>query len=164
MVGDLNAVLTAWIECLEPLPWAVLQEPTPSRGRSLRELSVNVFRPIELLVEAWRDGRFFWIANEDDVRVERLNDPGLLLDYIRGVQQAWTVFMGEEADNLGGAERPVLTAKGDLTYRSLLDAQRLHAAYHLRQLIEFLESSGRAPAVRFRPEHIQGLQLPAAVF
>jgi hypothetical protein len=163
MGWDVSAVLTAWIECVEALPWEVLNAPTQSRGRTLRDLSVNVFRPIELLAEAWSSGRFFWDVPADDARVAALSDPGLLLDYLRPIQEMWEGFVGTTGDDLA-EPKAVATSKGDLTYRELLDAQRLHAAYHLRQLVAFLEADGRQPATRFRPEHVAGLRLPERIF
>jgi hypothetical protein len=158
---DLHAVLSAWIECVAPLNWQVLNRPTPSRGRTLRELTVNVFRPVELLPGACIEGRFYWIVAVDDALVTSLADAGSLLGYATRVAEGWGTFLA--AADLDG-ERPVTSEKGELSVASLLDAQRLHAAYHLRQLLAFLEGAGIEPASRFRPEHIAGLTLPVAVF
>jgi hypothetical protein len=160
---DLNAVLTAWIECVRVLAWEQLGRSTPSRGRSLRELSVNVFRPVELLSAAWREGAFLWIVAEDDALVERLDGHARLLAYIEAVQEGWAAFLAATGESIR-EDREVRSEKGTLPYRALLDAQRLHAAYHLRQLVVFLEDSGVSPASRFRPEQIAGLKLPSAVF
>lgn len=161
---DIDALLLAWIENTQALGWDVLNEPTPSRGRTLRDLSVNVFRPIELLPQAWRCGRFVWIASEDDQRVAELDALAGVLAYLASVEAGWKHFLIDEEPALGAGDRTVGTEKGDLKYRSLIDAQRLHASYHLRQQMAFLEQRGLSPASAFRPEHALGLKLPRAIF
>ncbi len=49
LARDCGALLDAWTEHLGGLPFALLVAPTPSRGRSIRNLTVNVFHPFELL-------------------------------------------------------------------------------------------------------------------
>ena len=49
----------------------VLVAPTPSRGRSVRNLTVNTFRPFELLVEARRSHTFRWYTGDADAERER---------------------------------------------------------------------------------------------
>ena len=54
---DADAVLEAWLRQVRALDWDTLLRPTPSRGRSLRNLTVNVFHPFELLLRHLGDRR-----------------------------------------------------------------------------------------------------------
>ena len=61
-------ILAAWLGHLHTTPWSVLLAPTPARGRSLRNLTVNVFHPFELLPAAWTSGEFDWRPEDDGSR------------------------------------------------------------------------------------------------
>jgi hypothetical protein len=56
LAADTVTLLAAWASGIAPLE--ALLAPTPSRGRSLRNLTVNVHHPFELLPRAWGDGDF----------------------------------------------------------------------------------------------------------
>jgi len=62
------AILDAWIAILREADWEALLAPTPARGRSLRNLTVNVFHPFELLPTAWSRSEFSWQPVDDGVR------------------------------------------------------------------------------------------------
>lgn len=173
---DLDRILEAWEEVVALAPWEALLEPTPSRGRTALELAVNTFVPVELLPSAFDEGAFLWpgdpiagIPGDEALRahelriVARLAGTAALLQFARPTRDAWTVFVGERADALRRApDRDVATPAGTLPYRALLDAQRLHAAQHLRQVTTFLAATGRlVPA--FRVESL-GLRLPARIY
>ena len=46
-------VLERWLDSVRTLDFELLTTPTASRGRTLRNLTVNVFHPFELLPAAW---------------------------------------------------------------------------------------------------------------
>jgi hypothetical protein len=50
-----------------------------------------------------------------------------------------------------------------LPYAGLLDAQRLHAAQHFRQMTTFFRETGR-PVPRFDPAALVGLRLPQRIY
>lgn len=162
---DLHAILDSWINCVAALPWDLLNQPTPSRGRSLHDLMVNVFRPVEFLDTAWSEGTFGYDNGAADQElVNATPDAESLIRFAEGIQQRWSAFLAESADELGEDRQVTSPIKGDLPYSVLLDAQRLHAAQHLRQLVTFLESRGIAPATTLRLDQMPGLSLPPAIY
>ena len=156
---DLAGILDDWCERLRHVQWALLLEPTPSRGRSLRNLTVNTFHPVDLLPETWRTHRFDWNPDDDEQREGRLADTHALAAFAEGIAGRWhdcLLEVGEEP-----ADPLIRTARGDLSFSALLDAQRWHAAYHHRQLAAFLRGRGVIlPGVRALPD----VDLPGDVF
>ena len=47
---ELVGALARWIEHVRPLDFRELTAPTASRGRSVRNLTVNVFHPVSLQI------------------------------------------------------------------------------------------------------------------
>jgi hypothetical protein len=151
-------ILDAWCDGLRGLRWELLLEPTPSRGRSLRNLTVNTFHPIELLPEAWEQGRFDWDPDRDEERELVLGDAAAIVDYADGIAGGWHDFLLRTGDQ--SADLTVRTPRGELSFAELLDSQRWHAAYHYRQLVAFLRSRGEALATYALPD----VELPDDVF
>jgi hypothetical protein len=71
---DLHGLLERWIDAIQSVPFDVMLEPTESRGRSIRNLTVNVFRPISYIPDAWWIQEFVWYTGEADHI--RFLDPG----------------------------------------------------------------------------------------
>jgi hypothetical protein len=173
---DLHRVLEAWLEAVALVPWDALLAPTPSRGRPALELAVNTFVPVGLLPDALASGRLAWPGNplsgepgDEALRAyERpieaaIADAAGLRAFAEPVLRAWRAFLLDEDALRAGAGRPVATPSGTLPYASLLDAQRLHAAQHLRQVTTAFAAAGLlVPA--FRPETLPGLRLPGRVY
>lgn len=163
LAWDCVGLLAAWVAAIGPLPFDVLLQPTPSRGRSLRNLTVNVCHPFELLPTACTRGGFDWDPERDGEREAALADARSVVAYAAERHRGWLAFLGEDGDRLDpGLE--VRTPRGALTLGGLLAQQRWHAAYHYRQLTAFLAAVGRPPAGRFPLERLPGLDLPAEVF
>ena len=158
------AILSAWLDNVEPLDWGLLTKPTPSRGRSLVNLTVNVFHPFELLPAAWHAGRFDWKPDRDGEREARLAGRADLIAFARGVEREWRRFVAEVGDDLERGDPAVTTFWGELAYSALLASQRWHAAFHYREAVTFLRSEGApvrdAPAV----EELAALSRPGPVF
>jgi hypothetical protein len=138
---DIAAVLRAWCDHLDEAGFELALEPTPSRGRTLRNLTVNVFRPLELLAGAEETGRFDWDPDLDDQRERRLTDGPALSSYARRAAGVWHDFL------LSSGESPpagvvVGTPRGEIELSALVASQRWHAAYHYRQMVEFLRGRG----------------------
>jgi hypothetical protein len=146
---DCTVILDAWLARIEGLGWELLLTPTPSRGRSLRNLTVNVFHPFELLPMAWETGRFEWYPEEDDLRESQLGERAAFVAYAKRVASAWRDF-GFVGD------RSVETPRGEVSWSALVAFQRWHAAYHFRQLVVSLGGE-------FDLE-LDDLALPAQVF
>jgi len=146
-------VLRAWIDTVRgDAPWDALLEPTPARGRSLRELTVNVFHPFELLPAAWSSGRFLWHPEDDGSREQRLDSLEDLLVFAGAAADGWQAFLEEGHDG----DRDVESPRGLVRFSSLIAFQRWHAAYHYRQLVHVLGAEDRL--------ELEGFALPRDVF
>jgi hypothetical protein len=174
---DLHRVLEAWLEALALVPWSAVLEETPSRARPALELAVNTFVPVGMLPEAFATRRFVWPGNpatreagDDALRGYELAIEATVADAVQfaafgtPILQEWAAFLDEHEEALRAqADREVDTPTGRLPYAGLLDAQRLHAAQHLRQVTTFFRETGRA-VPRFDPESLSGLRLPSRIY
>ncbi len=120
------------------LDWEALTRPTPSRGRSLRNLTVNVFHPFELLPAAWHERAFPWEPELDGKRELLLESAPALVAYGERVLGDWSDFVLEHADELGRRDPPVASPRGEVRFSALLDSQLRHAAFHRDELTAFL--------------------------
>jgi hypothetical protein len=154
LAADTVTLLEAWAVGLAELDTDTLLAPTPSRGRSLRNLTVNVHHPFELLPQAWADESFPWDPDRDGEREERLVDAGAVRDYAAGITARWRAFV--TANALGTHDPVVASPRGDARFSVVLDSQRWHAAYHLRQL-------EHVTGARLMPS-LDALALPTDVF
>ena len=143
LAWDATGVLDAWLELIRPLDFATLTLPTPSRGRSLRNLTVNVFHPFELLPLAFEEGRFEWDPTLDDVREAPLEDAAAVAAYASDCFVTWHDWLLEHDGELGMRDPDVDSPRGTVTYRNLLASQRWHAAFHHGEAVTFLESRRR---------------------
>jgi hypothetical protein len=140
-------VLRSWLDRLRRLDLDVLTRPTRSRGRSLRNLTVNVFHPFELLPAAWKELHFPWEPERDAERESSLATAQAVVDYAERILAAWTDFVLEQGDELGCTDPVVASPRGEVRFSALLEFQLEHASFHHEQLTEFLgETAGTAPA------------------
>ena len=142
--GDTVTILTSWCGLIKPVGWDLLTAPTRSRGRALRNLTVNVFHPFELLPLAWRDRFFAWDPDLDEERETELDDPDALHDYALAIAERWAGFVAGAGGELGECDPTVDSPRGQIAFSHLLEQQRWHAAFHHRQLVDFLRSKGRS--------------------
>ena len=165
LAWDLSAILDAWVDHLRLLDWEAICAPTPSRGRTLRNLTCNTFHPITLIPGAVEHGAFLWNPDGDDVREAALDSAPATISYAATTAadfQGW--LLGAEELLAGAGSRPVKTLRGDLDVATLLVAQRWHAAFHYRQLKVFLASRGIVVPGSFSIEALADLELPEEVF
>jgi len=162
LAADAADLLRAWLDQLRPLPWATLVAPTPSRGRSLRNLTVNVFHPFTLLPGARAGAGFPWDPDEDGQREEALVTVDDVVAYADGIHRSWSTFLAEAGELDGDLVVP--SPRGEIAWLDLLDHQRWHAAFHYRQLVTFLDAEHvlRPPALPL--SLLEGLDLPDEVF
>lgn len=156
---DATVILDAWLSHLRALEWEGLVRPTPSRGRSLRNLTVNVFGPFELLPAAWTTGSFDWRPENDGTREATLEDRTALVHFAEGAVAGWTRLLIEAGDELARRDPLVASPRGDVPFSTLLSFQRRHAAFHYRQLVEFLHPAGALDLAVF-----EDLGLPEDVY
>jgi hypothetical protein len=157
-------LLDAWVELIGPLDLETLTAPTPSRGRSLRNLTVNVFRPFELLPVAFETGRFDWDPDLDERREATLHDAASVVTYGRSGYADWQDWLQENEARLLTHDPKITSLRGRVTYANLLDSQRWHAAFHYRQLLAFLDGRGHDLTRALSLESLGGLSLPEEVF
>lgn len=133
-------MLRSWLDHLRSLDLERLTAPTQSRGRSLRNLTVNVFHPIELLPAAWSTLGFPWEPERDGEREEGLATAAEVVGYAERRLADWTDFVLEHADALGERDPLVSSPRGELRFSALLDSQLEHVSFHHAQLVEFLST------------------------
>jgi hypothetical protein len=161
---DTVSLLEAWRCELAELSWQVVTRPTPSRGRSLRNLTVNVFHPFELLPGAWLRGEFPWEPELDEEREAAFGNTAALVGWAYTTLDGWRVFLAGHEDEIGERDPVVVSPRGRVGWTALLASQRLHAAFHLRQLELFLAIEGVPRLGTFSAETLEGLELPAEVW
>jgi len=134
--ADALAILDAWLERARSARWETLLQPTSARGRSLRNLTVNVFHPFELLPAAWTSGEFPWRPEEDGALELGLTDEAGLFGWAEAAAAGWRSFLDREDVT---ARDPVVTSpRGEMRFSALVAFQHWHAAYHYRQLVQVL--------------------------
>jgi hypothetical protein len=161
---DLVAVLDAWRRHLTDAGWELLVAPTPSRGRSPRNLTVNTFHPIELLPGAWRTGVFDWDPDGDEDRERALENAEELRTYAERIGTRWNDFVLEADAALEEQDPPVSSPRGEVPFSDVLASQRWHAAYHYRQVVEFLRSQGTLLPDALPVERLAPFGLPTEVY
>ncbi len=164
LAWDLAAILEAWSGQLGGIGWELIEAPTPSRGRSVRNLTVNVHEPVHEMTVAWEGGVFTWDTDSDETRARGLTDAASVRAYAESRTAGWITFLMDVGDALGRDERLVQAGGETLSFTALLDAQRFHAAFHYRQLRTFLEQRDAAPATALDLAQLGGLHLPDVVF
>jgi hypothetical protein len=164
LAWDAAAVLEAWLELIKPLDLETLTAPTPSRDRSVRKLTVNVFHPFELLPSAFETGRFDWDPTLDANREAALPSAAAVVAYASERCLAWRDWLVEREDDLLRRDPDVTSPRGRLTYSNLLASQRGHAAFHYRQLLAFLGGRGRDLTGALSLATLHDLDLPAEIF
>ena len=155
---DAAALLDAWLSELRAADWDALLRPTRSRGRSLRNLTVNVCHPFELLPAAWTTGEFDWRPEQDEAREGGLGDHESLIQFAESAATAWSRFLDGYGAELEERDPLINSTRGRLPFSALLSFQRWHLAYYYRQLTATLD---------IEPTFLNGLDdlgLPTEVF
>jgi hypothetical protein len=164
LAWDAAAVLDGWLKLIEPLDLETLLLPTPSRDRSLRNLTVNVFHPFELLPVAFDDGRFDWDPTLDHAREASLQDAAAVVEYASDRAVAWRDWLLEREAGLLVRDPEIDSPRGRISYRNLLASQRWHAAFHYRQVLAFLVGRGHDVSGELSLEGMRDLDLPREIF
>lgn len=111
---DTVDLLRAWIDLVRRLPLEELCAPTPARGRSLRNLTVNVVHPLELLPDAWVTGSFPWRPEEDELRESDLLSTEQVVSYAERVYERWSAFVSEVGAQLDRRSQRVSSPRGEI--------------------------------------------------
>lgn len=164
LVAASEKVLTAFERLLAQLPDERITDPTPNRGRDMRDMTVNVFSLMDGLITAMDTGHFSYRAHKEaDAQSGRFRSAGELIAYAREIRERWFAralrLSSEDAERLVTTDR-----KGDLTQYLILDAGARHAAGHLRQAYEFLRQIGIEPANELTAEAITPIEIQTSLY
>lgn len=174
---DIDEIARAWLELARETPWPALLQPVPGLGRTPLALTVDALVGVAALTAALSSAWFHWpgnpltgetgdpsvVAYEASI-VRTIQDRDALLAFARPVTGAWcNALVEHEAALRDTPERVIGAPRGSLSLVALLEAQRLHAAQHLRQATASLAAHGHAvPALDLGS--LRGLRLPNAVY
>lgn len=162
---DAASILESWAELLPLASWKQVTQPTLSRGRSIRNLTVNTFRPYEILSETWHTRRFEWRTGEEDAKRERkITDIQKLEDFAWKIQRSWEAFLLEYEAELKASDPIIESNRGDAPYSVILRSQRWHAAFHHRQIVDSLAEGGVQVTEALDVSGFDDLDLPDAVY
>jgi len=161
---DTVTVLDSWLALIAPLSWEELNQPTPSRGRTPRNLTVNVFRPFGLLPDAFDLGSFPWTGAADAEVEAGLPSAEELTRWADRVLGRWRSFLLDRQDDLRTSDPAVETVKGTVPFTLVLTAQRYHSAAHHRQLVHHLRAQGWPLTAALAVETLPDLDLAPEVF
>ena len=165
LAWDLIAIMEAWLAHLQAINWTLMTKPTPSRGRTLRNLTVNVHHPITLLSTAWLTARFGWNPDVDDEAIEAtLQREDDVRAYASAASVDWMAFLTQHGDHLPESGLIISSSRADVTFSELLSYLRLHSAFHYRQLVQFLATEHVVLQGALSIDTLRDLELPAAVF
>ena len=140
--GECLALLHAWLAHARAFDWQLLSRPTPSRGRTLRELTVNVFEQFEHAPEAWETGELRRDPDDDASRAAAFPSRQELVGWADGIAQRWGDFLLLHERELDDAPPPFSSVRGMLEWGPFVSAKRWHTAFHYRELVEFCEAEG----------------------
>lgn len=165
MAWDIAGILDDWLRLLPLLTWEQLLAPTLSRGRNTRNLTVNVWRPIALLPKAYERKFFGWFTGEADLQVEAyLHTVEEVVEWAQAGSFAWQGWLMELTE-LPEVEDPfIVSTRGDTDFSELLRLQRFHAAFHHRQITDFLQTNRIAFDRQLDVAALPGIGLPDELY
>lgn len=160
--GAMNRILTAVETAVRQVPSEWLSNPTPNRGRDLRELVFNIHDRIPPMAESLDSGTYAWKHGDDYGRSRRFRTTEDLAGFCSEVRTAWFRRAGLVDDD--AAYEMVQTRRGPVTHLQLLESQAFHAAQHLRQIYVFMRQIGIEPAGEMTAAQMAPVVLGELVF
>jgi glutaredoxin len=140
---SLLEVVQRWEAAMTDVAIDVLCQPTPSRGRSVKHLVVNVSRPIMLLPGAWHSHKFHWYTAEADLQqIAYLTSAEEIAEFVTRARIVFGNFLLDHGDALSESDPFITGLRANMRYSELLATQRFHAAFHYRQAVDHLVTSG----------------------
>ncbi len=162
LVSATNRVLEAVERAVRQVPTVRLSDPTPNRGRDLRELVFNIHDRILPMAGALDTSYYDWSHKDDYAPSRRFRTAEDLAAFCSEVRTAWVQRASQVGDDL--AEEMVETDRGLVTHFQLLDSQAFHAAQHLRQIYVFLRQIGIEPVGEMTAAEMAPIVLGDQVF
>ena len=163
---DCITILESWLELLDRIPFATMIAPTPLRGRSVRNITTEMFHLFALLPTAWETGALEWHTKETNQRREEpLVDAEAVRSFARAHLTSFQSFVLDHEEVFEEQDPWVVTtARGELPFSALMDSQRTHVAVHQRQLVTHLDECGTPTEGILDVEGIADLELPEAIY
>jgi hypothetical protein len=162
---DTVTILDDFVELVRSASWEQILVPTPFRDRSTRNLTVNVFRPFQMLPESWESSRFDWWGGEADLQQEALlRDKDALVDWAMRISLDWRSFVLDHEDEIAARDPMIGSNRGDVTYSTLLVTHRYHSANHHRQVRDVLSRHGVDVSQRLRTESFSDIGLAPELY
>lgn len=164
LVDAAERVLRAFERVLTQLPDDRISDPTPNRGRDMRNMTVNVFGLMEELINTMDKGHFSYQAHKDhDATYAGYGSVRELQTYAAAARERWVARARRVAP--GDVNGFVTTdRKGDITQYLALDAGARHAAGHLRQAYQFLRQIGVEPEGEMTAEEMAPIQVQTSLY
>lgn len=161
-VAAMNRILEAVEEAVRQVPSNRLSDPTPNRGRDLRELVFNIHDRIPFMCQALETGWYDYKPGDDFGRSRHFQSSEELAEYSRGVRSGWLECVREVDDD--AALNGVDSWRGEATHQQLLEIQAFHAAQHLRQIYLFMRQIGVEPTRELTAEEMAPVELGEQIF
>lgn len=158
----MNRILEAVERAVRQVPSERLSDPTPNRGRDLRELVFNIHDRILPMADALDSGVYQWQHGDDYGRSRRFSATEELAGFCFETRTAWLRRAGLVEDD--AAHEMVQTRRGPVTHLQLLESQAFHAAQHLRQIYVFMRQIGIAPSGELTAAEMAPITLGEQVF
>jgi hypothetical protein len=162
LTGAMNRILIAVERAVMQVPSERLSDPTPNRGRDLRELVFNIHERIPPMADSLDSGTYAWKAGDDFGRSRRFRTSEALGNFCSEVRTAWfrrACLVDDDA-----AYEMVQTRRGPVTHLQLLESQAFHAAQHLRQIYVFMRHAGIEPVGEITATEMAPVVLGEQVF
>jgi hypothetical protein len=157
-------VLLAFERMLTQLPDDRIYDPTPNRGRDMRNMTINVYGLMEELINCMDRNHFSYQGHKDhDATYVNYSSVAQLREYAADARKRWVErarrVRPEEADAYVTTDR-----KGDVTQYLALDSGARHAAGHLRQAYQFLRDIGIEPKDELTLEQMKPIQVQTSLY
>ncbi|RMF86692.1 MAG: hypothetical protein D6736_14525 [Nitrospinota bacterium] len=154
----LDRMLAAAQAAIRQFPAERLQEKTPGRNRTVRQLGYHIFRLALALRDGIEGGEYpeAWIDEQAPPEIVDGEDIARYGQRVRACLQKWfgqARWTGE-----------VHTYYGPQTAYELLERTVWHVAQHVRQLSVLLEQTGIPPSLPLSEADWQGLPLPQEIW
>ena len=162
LTGAMNRILVAVERAVLQVPSERLSDPTPNRGRDLRELVFNIHDRIPPMADSLDSGTYAWKHGDDYGRSRCFHTSEELAGFCSEVRTAW--FGRASLVDDDAAYEMVHTRRGEVTHLQLLESQAFHAAQHLRQIYVFMRQIGIPPAGELTAAEMAPVVLGEQVF
>lgn len=162
LIGAMDRILTAVEQAVLQIPSERLSDPTPNRGRDLREMVFNIHERIPPMADSLDSGTYQWEKGDDYGRSRHFLTSGKLGRYCSDVRTAWFQRAVQIDDD--EANEMVQTRRGPVNHFQLLESQAFHAAQHLRQIYAFMRQTRITPIKELTAAEMEPVVLGETIY